>query len=129
MYKLNHSFPGKTTLSADPNRFLIGDDEHGWDDDGVFNLEGGCYAKTINLSAENEPDIYKAIKPGAMLENVWVDPATKKVDYYNSSKTQNGRVSYPIHFIDNYLKQQMAGHPKNCIFLTADAFGTIKNTK
>jgi ATP-dependent phosphoenolpyruvate carboxykinase len=116
---------GKTTLSADPNRFLIGDDEHGWDQDGIFNLEGGCYAKTINLTEENEPDIYRAIRPGAMLENVHVDASTQEVDYFNVEKTQNGRVSYPIHHIDNYEKTSAGGHPNNCIFLTCDAFGVL----
>ena len=115
---------GKTTLSADPNRNLIGDDEHGWDDDGIFNFEGGCYAKTINLSEENEPDIYKAIKQGALLENVWQnDDGTP--DYDNVSKTQNGRVSYPIDHIANWHQPQQAGHPKNIIFLTCDAFGVL----
>lgn len=116
---------GKTTLSADPKRELIGDDEHGWDEDGVFNLEGGCYAKTINLTEENEPDIYRAIRPNAMLENVHIDEKTNEVDYFNVSKTQNGRVSYPIHFIDNYEKSSTGGHAKNCIFLTCDAFGVL----
>ena len=114
---------GKTTLSADPNRYLIGDDEHGWDDDGVFNLEGGCYAKTINLSHENEPEIYNAIKTNALLENVYHH---KKVpQYFNTSKTENGRVSYPIDHIENYYETQMAGHPENIIFLTCDAFGVL----
>lgn len=116
---------GKTTLSADPKRQLIGDDEHGWDKDGVFNFEGGCYAKTINLSKENEPDIYNAIKRDAMLENVHLDPKTNVPDYYNVEKTQNGRVSYPIHHIPNYEKSSMAGHPKNIIFLTCDAYGVL----
>ena len=106
-------------------RPYVGDDEHGWDDNGVFNLEGGCYAKTINLSEANEPDIYRAIKPNAMLENVHVDPITKKPDYYNVSKTQNGRVSYPIHHIDNYQRDSLGNHPSNCIFLTCDAFGVL----
>ena len=104
---------------------MIGDDEHGWDDTGVFNLEGGCYAKTINLTEENEPDIYHAIRPNAMLENVHIDPVTKKVDYANVAKTQNGRVSYPIHFIDNYERTSTGNHPQNIIFLTADAFGVL----
>ena len=115
---------GKTTLSADPNRFLIGDDEHGWDEDGIFNFEGGCYAKTIDLSEENEPDIYRAIFKGALLENVWQNE-DQTPDYYNTEKTQNGRVSYPIDHIDNWHKPQIAGHPKNIIFLTCDAFGVL----
>ena len=115
---------GKTTLSADPNRYLIGDDEHGWDDDGIFNFEGGCYAKTINLSEENEPDIFRAIKTNALLENVHVNKDSTP-DYDNIEKTQNGRVSYPIHHIDNWHTPQMAVHPKNIIFLTCDAFGVL----
>tara|TARA_Y100000992_G_scaffold30928_1_gene17341 strand:+ start:18 stop:1214 length:1197 start_codon:yes stop_codon:yes gene_type:complete len=115
---------GKTTLSADPNRNLIGDDEHGWDNEGIFNFEGGCYAKTINLSEENEPDIYKAIRKDALLENVYQNEDGTP-DYDNVSKTQNGRVSYPIYHIDNWHKPQMAGHPKKIIFLTCDAFGVL----
>lgn len=115
---------GKTTLSADPQRFLIGDDEHGWDKDGVFNFEGGCYAKTINLSEESEPEIYRAIKNGALLENV-AQNADGTPAYDDTSKTQNGRVSYPIFHIDNWHKPQLAGHPKNVIFLTCDAFGVL----
>lgn len=115
---------GKTTLSADPNRDLIGDDEHGWDNDGIFNFEGGCYAKTINLSEENEPDIYRAIKQNALLENVYQNEDGTP-DYDNTDKTQNGRVSYPIFHIDNWHKPQMAGHPKKIIFLTCDAFGVL----
>jgi phosphoenolpyruvate carboxykinase (ATP) len=115
---------GKTTLSADPNRYLIGDDEHGWDEDGIFNFEGGCYAKTINLSEENEPDIYNAIKKGALLENVYRNQ-NQTPDYFNTSKTQNGRVSYPIDHIKNWHKPQKSGHPENIIFLTCDAFGVL----
>lgn len=115
---------GKTTLSADPNRYLIGDDEHGWDDDGIFNFEGGCYAKTIDLSPENEPEIYAAIKRDALLENVWLNDDNTP-DYYNTSKTQNGRVSYPIFHIDNFKPDSMAGHPNNIIFLTCDAYGVL----
>lgn len=116
---------GKTTLSTDPKRQLIGDDEHGWDDDGVFNFEGGCYAKTINLSAEAEPDIYNAIRRDALLENVTVD-ANGKVDYDDGSKTENTRVSYPIHHIDNIVKPvSKGGHATKVIFLTADAFGVL----
>ncbi|CUS47575.1 MAG: phosphoenolpyruvate carboxykinase (ATP) PckA [Idiomarinaceae bacterium HL-53] len=116
---------GKTTLSTDPKRELIGDDEHGWDDDGVFNFEGGCYAKTINLSEEAEPDIFRAIRRDALLENVTVrEDGT--VDYDDGSKTENTRVSYPIYHIDNIVKPvSKAGHAKKVIFLTADAFGVL----
>jgi len=115
---------GKTTLSADPNRALIGDDEHGWDEEGVFNFEGGCYAKTINLAEETEPDIYRAIKTDALLENVKILD-DKTPDYSDVSITQNGRVSYPIFHIDGYHKPQMGGHPNNMIFLSCDAFGIL----
>lgn len=116
---------GKTTLSTDPKRKLIGDDEHGWDDDGVFNFEGGCYAKTINLSAEAEPDIYHAICRDALLENVVVRP-DGSVDFDDGSKTENTRVSYPIYHIENIVKPvSKAGHANNVIFLTADAFGVL----
>ncbi|AUG98459.1 phosphoenolpyruvate carboxykinase (ATP) [Prodigiosinella confusarubida] len=116
---------GKTTLSTDPKRQLIGDDEHGWDDDGVFNFEGGCYAKTIKLSKEAEPDIYGAIKRDALLENVTV-LADGKVDFNDNSKTENTRVSYPIYHIHNIVKPvSKAGHATKVIFLTADAFGVL----
>jgi phosphoenolpyruvate carboxykinase (ATP) len=116
---------GKTTLSTDPKRELIGDDEHGWDNDGVFNFEGGCYAKTIDLSKENEPDIYGAIKRDALLENVSVD-ANGKIDFSDGSFTQNTRVSYPINHIQNIVKPvSKAGHATKVIFLTADAFGVM----
>lgn len=116
---------GKTTLSTDPKRKLIGDDEHGWDDNGIFNFEGGCYAKTINLSRESEPDIYQAIRRNALLENVAVDD-NGKIDYADSTKTENTRVSYPIHHIDNIVKPvSRAGHANKVIFLTADAFGVL----
>jgi phosphoenolpyruvate carboxykinase (ATP) len=116
---------GKTTLSTDPKRALIGDDEHGWDDQGVFNFEGGCYAKTINLSEESEPDIYRAIRRNALLENVIVhDDGT--VDFDDASKTQNTRVSYPIYHIENIVKPvSKGGHASKVIFLTADAFGVM----
>jgi phosphoenolpyruvate carboxykinase (ATP) len=116
---------GKTTLSADPNRPLIGDDEHGWTPTGVFNFEGGCYAKCIDLSAEKEPDIYKAIRHGAILENINYFPGTRTVDYSNKDKTENTRVSYPIHFIENALKKSVGGKPQNVFFLTYDAFGVL----
>lgn len=116
---------GKTTLSADPNRPLIGDDEHGWDTDSVFNFEGGCYAKVIDLSAEKEPDIYKAIRHGAILENIIFKKDTRSVDYTCSDRTENTRVSYPIDFIDNALPVSKAGEPKNIFFLTYDAFGVL----
>lgn len=116
---------GKTTLSTDPKRKLIGDDEHGWDDDGVFNFEGGCYAKTIHLSKEAEPDIYGAIKRDALLENVVV-LSDGSVDFDDGTKTENTRVSYPIYHIDNIVKPiSKAGHAKKVIFLTADAFGVL----
>lgn len=116
---------GKTTLSTDPKRELIGDDEHGWDNDGVFNFEGGCYAKTIDLSAANEPDIFGAIKKDALLENVTVD-ADGKIDFKDGSVTQNTRVSYPIDHIQNIVKPvSKAGHATKVIFLTADAFGVM----
>lgn len=116
---------GKTTLSTDPKRELIGDDEHGWDNDGVFNFEGGCYAKTIDLSKENEPDIYNAIRKNALLENVTVD-ANGKIDFKDGSVTQNTRVSYPIDHIQNIVRPvSKAGHATKVIFLTADAFGVM----
>jgi phosphoenolpyruvate carboxykinase (ATP) len=116
---------GKTTLSTDPKRRLIGDDEHGWDDDGIFNFEGGCYAKTINLNASDEPDIFRAIRRDALLENVVVNDAGS-VDYDDGSKTENTRVSYPIYHIDNIVKPvSRAGHASRVIFLTADAFGVL----
>jgi phosphoenolpyruvate carboxykinase (ATP) len=116
---------GKTTLSTDPKRELIGDDEHGWDDEGVFNFEGGCYAKTIDLSKENEPDIYNAIKRDALLENVTVD-VDGKIDFKDGSVTQNTRVSYPIYHIENIVRPiSKAGHATKVIFLTADAFGVM----
>ncbi|MBU9812307.1 phosphoenolpyruvate carboxykinase (ATP) [Rahnella perminowiae] len=116
---------GKTTLSTDPKRKLIGDDEHGWDDDGVFNFEGGCYAKTIRLSQEAEPEIFGAIKRDALLENVMVSE-DGKIDFNDSSKTENTRVSYPIYHIQNIVKPvSKAGHARKVIFLTADAFGVL----
>lgn len=116
---------GKTTLSADPKRALIGDDEHGWDDDGVFNFEGGCYAKCINLSEENEPDIYHAIRRDALLENLVVLP-DGTIDFSDASKTENTRVSYPIYHIENIVKPvSKGGHATKVIFLTADAFGVL----
>lgn len=117
---------GKTTLSADSTRSLIGDDEHGWSDRGVFNFEGGCYAKVIRLSAEGEPEIYATTKMfGTILENVVVDPVTREVDLDDDSITENTRGSYPIHFIPNHLPEGRAGHPQNILFLTADAFGVL----
>lgn len=115
---------GKTTLSADPNRKLIGDDEHGWSNDGVFNIEGGCYAKCINLEKEHEPEIYGAIKFGALMENVIVDE-TGKPDFFDGSLTENTRVGYPIDYIPNAAIPGVGGQPKTVVFLTADAFGVI----
>lgn len=116
---------GKTTLSTDPNRFLIGDDEHGWSDEGVFNFEGGCYAKTIDLSAEKEPDIFGAIKPGAILENIGFENDSNIPNYADSTITQNTRVSYPLHHIVNAKEDSKGGNPKHIFFLTADAFGVL----
>ncbi|MEE9465322.1 MAG: phosphoenolpyruvate carboxykinase (ATP) [Candidatus Neomarinimicrobiota bacterium] len=120
---------GKTTLSTDPNRPLIGDDEHGWSEHGIFNFEGGCYAKVINLDPEAEPDIYNAIRFGALLENVVYDPETLQVDYGDASKTENTRVSYPLNHIENSLyaggKDSIGGHPGKIIFLSADAYGVL----
>jgi ATP-dependent phosphoenolpyruvate carboxykinase len=115
---------GKTTLSADPNRFLIGDDEHGWDDDGIFNFEGGCYAKTDKLKEENEPEIFRAIRKDALLENVWINEDGTP-DYFNIEKTENGRVSYPLYHIANHEPTAMGTHPKDCLFLTCDSFGVL----
>ena len=116
---------GKTTLSADPNRQLIGDDEHGWADDSVFNFEGGCYAKCINLSAEKEPDIYNAIKFGSLVENVVMDPETREFDFDDASLAENSRVGYPIEYINNAKLDGVGGTPKTVIFLTADAYGVL----
>ncbi|HEY9049226.1 MAG TPA: phosphoenolpyruvate carboxykinase (ATP) [Ohtaekwangia sp.] len=117
---------GKTTLSADPNRKLIGDDEHGWTADNViFNFEGGCYAKTINLSEEKEPEIFHAIKPGALLENIVCKPDTNEVDFADCSRTENTRVSYPIDFIEHITVPSLGRNPKNIFFLTCDAYGVL----
>ena len=116
---------GKTTLSADPLRKLIGDDEHGWSDEGIFNIEGGCYAKCINLSQETEPEIFNAIHFGSVLENVAVDAQSREVDYDDETVTENTRAAYPIDYINNAIIPGVAGHPKTIIFLTADAFGVL----
>ncbi|WP_420578541.1 phosphoenolpyruvate carboxykinase (ATP) [Ekhidna sp.] len=116
---------GKTTLSADPNRLLIGDDEHGWTEKNVFNFEGGCYAKVIDLTEEKEPDIFNAIQFGAILENTRFKEGTREVDYENKSVTENTRASYPIHHIRNAMEPSIGGIPKNIFFLTCDAFGVI----
>jgi phosphoenolpyruvate carboxykinase (ATP) len=116
---------GKTTLSADPHRALIGDDEHGWTDTGVFNFEGGCYAKCIKLSAETEPEIWKAIRFGSVLENTVIDPVTRVPDYDSAKFTENTRVTYPVDFIQDAVIPSVCGHPKNVIFLTADAYGVM----
>ncbi|MBX7120342.1 MAG: phosphoenolpyruvate carboxykinase (ATP) [Gemmatimonadaceae bacterium] len=117
---------GKTTLSADPERGLIGDDEHGWSENGTFNFEGGCYAKVINLSREQEPDIFATTEMfGTILENVVLEPGTRKVRFEDQSITENTRASYPLHYIRNHVPSGRGGHPKHVVFLTADAFGVL----
>jgi len=116
---------GKTTLSADPNRKLIGDDEHAWTDDNVFNFEGGCYAKLINLSEEKEPEIFQAIRPGALVENVQFFPGTNRINFDDGSITENTRVSYPLDFISNAQEPSIGNIPKNIFFLTCDAYGVL----
>jgi phosphoenolpyruvate carboxykinase (ATP) len=116
---------GKTTLSADPQRRLIGDDEHGWSDGGVFNIEGGCYAKCIGLRYETEPQIWNAIRFGSVVENVAIDNKSRIINYDDGSITENTRAAYPVDFIDNALIPGVAGHPRTVVFLTADAFGVL----
>ena len=116
---------GKTTLSADPARRLIGDDEHGWTNDSIFNFEGGCYAKTIDLSEEKEPEIFRSIKPGALVENITFFPGTNTIDFASKAITENTRVSYPLSYISNALEPSVGKIPHNIFFLTADAYGIL----
>jgi len=116
---------GKTTLSADPDRKLIGDDEHGWSADNIFNFEGGCYAKTINLTEEKEPEIFHAIRPGALVENVTFFDGSDEIDFSNKKITENTRVSYPLQYISNVIKNEHVGRPRNIFFLTCDAYGVL----
>jgi phosphoenolpyruvate carboxykinase (ATP) len=116
---------GKTTLSADPRRYMIGDDEHCWSNNGIFNIEGGCYAKCIDLSEKKEPEIYRAIKFGTVLENVNFHKGTRIVDYHDSTITENTRASYPLEHIPNAKFPSVAKHPKNIIFLTCDSYGVL----
>src|SRR5918998_4796759 len=116
---------GKTTLSADPERRLIGDDEHGWSENGIFNFEGGCYAKCIDLTREKEPQIWDAIRFGSVVENVVVDEATRAIDFADDSITENTRAAYPIDYIEGFVPEGMAGHAQSIVFLTADAFGVL----
>ncbi|HXB95083.1 MAG TPA: phosphoenolpyruvate carboxykinase (ATP), partial [Puia sp.] len=116
---------GKTTLSADPARRLIGDDEHGWTTDNIFNFEGGCYAKCINLKADKEPQIFQAIRPGALVENVRFHPATNRINFEDGSITENTRVSYPLDYIGNALEPSIGAAPSNIFFLTCDAYGVL----
>lgn len=116
---------GKTTLSADPERQLIGDDEHAWTDSGIFNFEGGCYAKCIDLTEEKEPEIFRAIRPGALVENIGFTPGTNQIDFADKTTTENTRVSYPLHFISNAKEPSVAGLPQNIFFLTCDAYGVL----
>jgi len=116
---------GKTALSADPHRKLIGDDEHVWGDNGVFNIEGGCYAKAVGLTFEKEPDIYQAIKFGTVLENVGFYGKSRDVNYFDTEITENTRASYPLEYIENAKIPAVGGHPKNIIFLTCDAYGVL----
>jgi phosphoenolpyruvate carboxykinase (ATP) len=125
LYFFGLSGTGKTTLSADPNRKLIGDDEHGWTNDSVFNFEGGCYAKLIDLTEEKEPEIYRAIKLGALVENVGFVEGTNKIDFAAKLITENTRVSYPLNFISNSLEPSIGKLPKNIFFLTCDAYGVF----